>query len=90
VDGFIAASFVCIFMTFDLLSLLGFWSFLVLIFVFQAAVLAIVAGDTYGDGGVGGEDDREDRRGVQREGCGEGDQSFISIHVVLVCNLICF
>jgi hypothetical protein len=38
VDGFIAAPSVCVFLTFDPLSLIGFRSFRVLIFAFQAAV----------------------------------------------------
>jgi hypothetical protein len=38
VTGFIAAPSVCIFLTFDPLSLVGFRSFLVLIFAVQAAV----------------------------------------------------
>jgi hypothetical protein len=74
-------------MTFDLLSLLGFWSFLVLIFVFQAAVLAIVGGDTYGDGGVGGEDDRVGRRGVQREGGGDYEQCIFCFHGIIVSKI---
>src|ERR1035437_7749279 len=37
VDDFMAASFVGIFLTFDPLSLIGFWSLLVLIFAVQAA-----------------------------------------------------
>ena len=37
-DGFIATPSVCVFLTFDPLSLIGFRSFLVLILTFQAAV----------------------------------------------------
>jgi hypothetical protein len=38
VDGFIEAPSDCFFLTFAPSRLIGFWSFLVLIFVFQAAI----------------------------------------------------